>query len=869
MERNNLRGNAHASPVNLARKVRIGFLTLLVTLGSIALALTFVSPHQNARATTAVETNTTTNPWGLVQDGTHIWVAEPGCDLAPKCQTTFAGIIGEYSLTTPGSGEKDFTEPAGYSSPGFLALDGKGNIWFTEPTSDGIGELTPSTTPIWHQFPVTAGSVPRDLTFDKNGNIWFTEAMGNKIGFLSTTTGTVVNNALTTVGSDPYGILTDSNGMIWFGENGNTKLGSFTPTANGTVTIAEVSIGTAHSHMLALDGSGNIWYSEGAVDAVGEFNTTTKVFRDISVASAICPMGSSPTCLQNTFTAGVALDGNGRVWFDDQQTGSIGFINPVPATPTVTVSTTISSPFDGLIVDGRNNVWITEKFNNKLAEISAGIAGSPTPSPSPSQSPSPSPTPTPGSAPVSKIWYFAEGKVGGGFTEFLTIENPDLVNNCAVNIQYLLGSGNPVTKSVNVLKASRFTESVNIDLKTVANGNSFQTDSAVVTVTNPATCAGVVAERPMYFTNFNGVSSGSDVLGATHTETTFYFADVPTGGGYSSFITILNPGNNTATVTATFISGGKQISVLHATVLAGKRGTIIPNSSGSLQHAAVTVTSDQQVVVERPDYFSNVNGGNAHGVTGASSVVGAPLPKKDWLFAEGYTGGGFQEYLALANFGVSDIATNIVLEFSNGHTETIPKTVLHQDQLIFDVNLAIANHLGTCDTNPCKPTPDVSVEVSSTSTFVAQREMLFHYNHSGSIGSLVAMGGSDVIGQAGPASATAYSFAEGYTNAGYNEWLTLQNPTSNSETISVKLVNGDGRTTTQSFIVAAHSRFTVDITTMVVQKLIVAHDTYLGYEVSMVVQSSSGAFVAERPMYWNTGSHGTQGGSDVIGYIGG
>jgi hypothetical protein len=46
-----------------------------------------------------------------------------------------------------------------------------------------------------------------------------------------------------------------------------------------------------------------------------------------------------------------------------------------------------------------------------------------------------------------------------------------------------------------------------------------------------------------------------------------------------------------------------------------------------------------------------------------------------------------------------------------------------------------------------------------------------------------------------------------------------------------------------------------------------------GYEVSMVVQSANNApFVAERPMYWNTygvSSFTTQGGSDIVGYVGG
>ena len=443
------------------------------------------------------------------------------------------------------------------------------------------------------------------------------------------------------------------------------------------------------------------------------------------------------------------------------------------------------------------------------------------------------------------------------------------MNDCTVSIQYLLGGNTPVSKSVNVVHASRFTESVNVDLNMPANSSNYQTDSAIVTVDPNASpnCSGVVAERPMYFTNFIGVSSGSDVLGATKTGTTFYFADVPTGGGYASFITVLNPGTTTANVSAAFDVGGTTINTLTIQVPGGTRGTIIPNNSGTLRHAAVIVTSDQPVVVERPDYFSNFSAGNAQTVSGASSVVGVQNPKNDWLFAEGYTGGGFQEYLVLANFGTAPVAAKVVLEFSNGHTETIMPTIAPLDQTFVDVNGVIVGNLGTCDTTPCQPTQDVSAEVSGSGNFIAQREMFFRYTHILSGRNLSATGGSDVIGEGVPA-VSAYSFAEGYTNTGYDEWLTVQNPTAVSETINVFLVNEDGRSFSQGFAVFAHSRFTVDITSMVIQNLIQPNDTFKGYEVSMVVQSSSGIFVAERPMYWNTGSAGTQGGSDVIGYDG-
>ena len=140
-------------------------------------------------------------------------------------------------------------------------------------------------------------------------------------------------------------------------------------------------------------------------------------------------------------------------------------------------------------------------------------------------------------------------------------------------------------------------------------------------------------------------------------------------------------------------------------------------------------------------------------------------------------------------------------------------------------------------------------------------------HHTSSTGHTVtAMGGTEVLGAA--TAVSAYSLAEGYTNVDYNEWLTIQNPTATAQTITLTIVNAESRVLTQSYAVAAHSRFTVDITALVLQHLIVSNDSAQGYEVSLSVQGGAGGIVVERPMYWNTGASGTQGGSDVIGYNG-
>jgi len=467
--------------------------------------------------------------------------------------------------------------------------------------------------------------------------------------------------------------------------------------------------------------------------------------------------------------------------------------------------------------------------------------------------------------PVSGVWYFAEGRVGASFTEFLSIDNPDPNNNCPVTIQYIPETGSIITKSAIVLHSSRLTESVNNDVGVPATNATSVAFSAIVSV-NPSPCSGVVVERPQYF-SWRGINSGSDVVGATHLGQTFYFADVATNNGYLSYLTALNPPTNgSATVTATYYANGQQLGASQSINLnAGQRGTLLPGNAGLPAHVAAMITSTQPIVVERPDYFNNVAAGNAGTVSGSTSVVGTQALSHDWLFAEGYTGKGFQEYLAIANLDSTANApanVTITLQLGDGSTKVFALVVNALSQTIWDVNANI-------------PATTVSAEITSThAAIVVQREMFFRYSHTiyTSNGfSMAASGGSDSIGQIGPANVNSYTYAEGYANVGYNEWLTLQNPTNKDETIIVTLINGYGYSyTTSKILVKAHTRSTVDIAALVRQYLLaMGKDPRYSCSISMTAQSTFGSpFVSERPMYWNTGTNGTQGGSAVSGYAG-
>jgi hypothetical protein len=455
-------------------------------------------------------------------------------------------------------------------------------------------------------------------------------------------------------------------------------------------------------------------------------------------------------------------------------------------------------------------------------------------------------------APANTTWYFAEGSVGNSFQEYLTILNPG-TQTATVTVQYLFQNRAAVTKVHTVAASSRSTINVNSDLG-IATSASQQAISAIVTSTQP-----VVAERPMYF-DWNNIRSGTDVVGATDaSNTSFYFAqgDTTHNGSESSseFVTILNPSTTqTANVTANYYSGGQIVRTSSVSIAPLHRGTI---SNGYLGKAAIAVTSDSGVVVERPIYF-NDNIPTAGGwTTGAASTVGATSLNNNWYFAEGHTANSFQEYLVLANFTASDAQATINLEYTNGSVQQVIVTVPAQSQYYFDVNNAYLHPLSGCS---CTPTADVSAEVTtSTNAIVAERVMYFHYQNADS-------GGTDIVGTPQPAS--TYSFAEGYTNNSFNEWLTLQNPNNAAETVAVTLFV-DNTIVQKDVKLPAFSRTTLNINSIVVPIAqaypdIAGQD---GYAVSIDVQVlGSGTVVAERPEYFKY--NGDPGGTDVIGYTG-
>lgn len=309
----------------------------------------------------AMQTSTALAPWGIALDPAHgyVWVAEPGCEPLPRCPSAFAGDIGQYAFSD-GKFIQNITEPSGYSSPLFVVVDADGNLWFSQPNSDAIGEYNPQTA-AWSQWHTKRGSTPYDLVFDTRGNLWFTEISSNSIGFFNPHTQTLVENTISTPNSSPYGITLAADGTIWFTENrtGLGQIGSFTPTASGTVNIVEHQVDALRpAHLITSDKAGNIWYSEGFAGYIGEYNAASGINRSFRVYLGIC---TNPTACTGTHISGIHIDNDGNVWFSDSLSQRVGYL--IPSTGQVVARTLAANvhPHDGFTIDSSNRVWFTEQ----------------------------------------------------------------------------------------------------------------------------------------------------------------------------------------------------------------------------------------------------------------------------------------------------------------------------------------------------------------------------------------------------------------------------------------------------------------------------------------------------------------------------
>jgi hypothetical protein len=427
--------------------------------------------------------------------------------------------------------------------------------------------------------------------------------------------------------------------------------------------------------------------------------------------------------------------------------------------------------------------------------------------------------------------YFAEGYTGEGFQEYLCLANADDVD-AQVAVTFFFSDGTAQEVPVHVPRGYRTTLHVN---EIVGEGRSV---SARV-----ASEQKVIAERPMYFTYGDGWKGGHVSTGAREARTECFFAEGYTGAGFDEWICVLNPGGDPADLTFRFQTeeeGEKIIGGL--SVPPRSRSSFKVNDLlGRDYQASCVLESDQPIVAERPMYF-DYSGTGGHHWQGGHCVMGATSPDSRFYFAEGTTRAGFEEWLTIQNPHAYDINVQAVYQFGPDQGEPVSRTYNVESGRRYTI--LVSNEVGL--------EKDVSVELSSASTFLAERPMYFDYMGTGSHH---WQGGHCVIGATYPAN--QWFFAEGYTGEGFEEWLCLQNTQGHACSVEITYnTQEEGPLPARTVTVPPGTRVT----------LLVNDHAGIGYQLSCRVQVVSGpGVVAERPIYFNYA--GLDGGHDEVGYI--
>ena len=280
----------------------------------------------------------------------RVWVTMEGSDelvrLSPTDGAISDGAPARFPL--PG-GLKDPSNPppAGQTDallgPADVAIDGRGMVWATLVAGNAIARLDPSKArpgstegieifklepcnnlcrrPLPPAVPGPLSREPLQLEVfeDGGGNTvaWFTEMAADRIGVIRVSPeGRKVNETHFGCGKGclmPLGIALDGEGRVYFSEGISNRIGRLT-------------LDTARP------------YTESAVAAIDHFDIPSEV-EQFTPGAALCagpPACPLPNPAKTSLPHSVQIDPRGRVWFTEEATDKVGYLDPAKAKPNTT-----------------------------------------------------------------------------------------------------------------------------------------------------------------------------------------------------------------------------------------------------------------------------------------------------------------------------------------------------------------------------------------------------------------------------------------------------------------------------------------------------------------------------------------------------
>jgi trimeric autotransporter adhesin len=363
-------------------------------------------------------------PFGVAVDAAgNVFITDGGNFRVRK--VTPGGVIS----TVAGSGVQGFNGLSGNATgmainiPVDLALDGAGNLYFTDVGNALIRKVTPDgqmSTVAGNRLYGFAGdggnavdarlAAPGGIAVDAAGAIYIADSDNNRVRRVSAsgTITTIAGNgnangggdggAATAAGlSSPRGLGLDAAGNVYVADIGNARVRKVTPAGaissvagNGTYgyngdgkSALQASLGLPTG--MALDASGNLYfgdYGSQRVRKVTPLGVISTVAGNGQVVAS--PDGGQATAVGLADPAGMAIDAAGNIYFADRASNRIrriaanGVLSTVAGTGTYgfggdggpATQAMLANPF-GIALDRQGNLYIADSDNNRVRRVAS------------------------------------------------------------------------------------------------------------------------------------------------------------------------------------------------------------------------------------------------------------------------------------------------------------------------------------------------------------------------------------------------------------------------------------------------------------------------------------------------------------------
>lgn len=176
--------------------------------------------------------------------------------------------------------------------------------------------------------------------------------------------------------------------------------------------------------------------------------------------------------------------------------------------------------------------------------------------------------------------------------------------------------------------------------------------------------------------------------GTASLSTRWFFAEGVIGGGFHTYVALLNPSSRTARLTVAYLGpeGVTQVVREH-TIAPESRFTIDvnPDAAGlASTDLGIVIDSSEPIVAERSVYRDV---GRTFWGAGTSSV-GAPAAATEWFFAEGVSNPLFDTYLLLLNPGATTVDVDIEVMRADGAPITLARRLAPRSRATVHINSA-------------------------------------------------------------------------------------------------------------------------------------------------------------------------------------